>query len=1046
MGAGPGSLYEPAPWLIVRTPLLPAAGPELTSPPNSRDSLADPRALRALAIASPDLLEALQRPEANARDTARAELKLVRYLIRMRTRPTPYGACAAVSLAAWGEHTTLSVRNDRDRIRTRPDMGWLTELCLALDNDSATRTESRWTVNPLAVEHHGRLRLADGRADGLGSVRLTAAVREVLRAARHPVPYPRLHQHLLDHTSGSPEQVDRLLAELWEQHLLVTDLRARLTTADPADDLCRRLAARPSCARTAEKLAGLLAEMSGFDSAPPAEAPARGRSITQRARGIHPVTGPVFQTDMARPLGGDQVSASVGEACAQAAELLLRMSPRPLGSPDLSAYRSAFIARYGQDREVPVLEVLDEHTGIGPLGHEHASRRSGVPESDARRARVLTDLALGALRDREHVVELTDTALEELQTWNPTPVLAPVSLELSAFVAATSAEAVDRGDFLVVVGPNLGANSAGRSLGRFADLLAPRGTEALRSLAEAEYRARPDAGTQAEVVYLPVSHRMANVVVRPASCDHEIVLDVPAGVPARQTVLLDDILVSVRDNRFHLRSGSLDIALRPTARHMLNVRQAPAVCRFLDEVSRDGSPEFTPFDWGPAAAFPFLPRVQYGRIVLSPARWLLRSAVDGSDGWTADDTAFAGHVTTWRAAWSVPPRLYLTMADNRLLLDLDDPRQIEQLRAEARSGRAEQLVFQEALPDTTAAWIPGAGGLFMSEIVVPLVLHPTPTSPEPARTAALARRTRRGNGRPASIRDRTRLPGGNWLFAKLYCDPDQENFLLTGPLTQLCEMAEVSGLAEQWFFIRYADPDPHLRVRWKGNPDVLTRYLLPEVTRFTSRLADEGLVSRLVIDTYERELERYGGTEGTDTSEEVFCADSRAVMRLLAHHTDAARPSDDLAELIVVTIDDLLAGLGLGAEDRGHWYSDQVRQHPAEARHQAGDDYRARQKRLRALLGSPQGPALLGDAVVEILRQRRSELARAGARLAELEAAGRLSVPRNRLLASYVHLHCNRLLTGGYPTEERLLQILQRTRKGLGVEPVTSGTRDQRSP
>jgi thiopeptide-type bacteriocin biosynthesis protein len=80
----------------------------------------------------------------------------------------------------------------------------------------------------------------------------------------------------------------------------------------------------------------------------------------------------------------------------------------------------------------------------------------------------------------------------------------------------------------------------------------------------------------------------------------------------------------------------------------------------------------------------------------------------------------------------------------------------------------------------------------------------------------------------------------------------------------------------------------------------------------------------------------------------------------------------------------------------------------------------------------------MGDAVVETLRQRRSALARAGARLAELEAGGRLSVPRNRLLASYIHLHCNRLLTGGYPTEERLLQILQRTRKGLSVEPVTS--------
>src|SRR5262249_40118408 len=160
-----------------------------------------------------------------------------------------------------------------------------------------------------------------------------------------------------------------------------------------------------------------------------------------------------------------------------------------------------------------------------------------------------------------------------------------------------------------------------------------------------------------------------------------------------------------------------------TARHMLNTHRAPAVCRFLDEVSRAGSPHFTPFDWGPAAGFPVLPRVQYGRIVLAPARWLLRLAVDRPAGWTSNRAAFATRLTEWRGEWSVPARVYLTMADNRLLLDLDDPDQVEQLRTEARSARAGSLLLQEALPDTVDSWVPGTDGFFVSEIVVPLVLR-----------------------------------------------------------------------------------------------------------------------------------------------------------------------------------------------------------------------------------------------------------------------------------------------------------------------------------
>jgi hypothetical protein len=49
--------------------------------------------------------------------------------------------------------------------------------------------------------------------------------------------------------------------------------------------------------------------------------------------------------------------------------------------------------------------------------------------------------------------------------------------------------------------------------------------------------------------------------------------------------------------------------------------------------------------------------------------------------------------------------------------------------------------------------------------------------------------------------------------------------------------------------------------------------------------------------------------------------------------------------------------------------------------------------------------------------------------------------PRSRALddlagASYVHLHCNRLLGGYAAIEQRVLQLLRRTREGLARAPV----------
>src|SRR5947209_13740613 len=97
-------LYEPLDTVLVRAPLLPierflTLGPSPdTSPPDDigldQDAgLAprDPLVLAALALGSPTLLQALERGAPAPRQAARLQGKLLRFLIRMSTRPTPYG-------------------------------------------------------------------------------------------------------------------------------------------------------------------------------------------------------------------------------------------------------------------------------------------------------------------------------------------------------------------------------------------------------------------------------------------------------------------------------------------------------------------------------------------------------------------------------------------------------------------------------------------------------------------------------------------------------------------------------------------------------------------------------------------------------------------------------------------------------------------------------------------------------------------------------------------------------------------------------------------
>jgi hypothetical protein len=117
--------YEPLDWVLVRSPLLPVErylwlGSEgrMESETEQPEAVRDPVVRRAIAVASPSLFEQLGRPPASSSALRRWRLAVLRYLVRMSTRPTPYGLNAAVSLARWGAETDLEL-GSREVVRAR---------------------------------------------------------------------------------------------------------------------------------------------------------------------------------------------------------------------------------------------------------------------------------------------------------------------------------------------------------------------------------------------------------------------------------------------------------------------------------------------------------------------------------------------------------------------------------------------------------------------------------------------------------------------------------------------------------------------------------------------------------------------------------------------------------------------------------------------------------------------------------------------------------------------------------------------------------------
>ncbi|WP_037864935.1 thiopeptide-type bacteriocin biosynthesis protein, partial [Streptomyces sp. NRRL S-340] len=274
--------------------------------------------------------------------------------------------------------------------------------------------------------------------------------------------------------------------------------------------------------------------------------------------------------------------------------------------------------------------------------------------------------------------------------------------------------------------------------------------------------------------------------------------------------------------------------------------------------------------------------------------------------------------------------------------------------------------------------------------------EPGPTAPDPEPPVAEARSVPappaahhagrppaagRAVRRPAALR--AELPGGEWLYAKLYVPAALQRDVLVRHLPTLlrADLLDEAG-ADRWFFLRYADPDPHLRLRVHGTPEGLWPVFLPALREWAEALREAGLMDRLVLDTYEPETERYGGPRALPEAERVFAADSATVLGQLA--TPAAE--SDAAPGIL----HILTCLGAPAEAL-EWLSG------PEVLARRADVSRADKQAVAYALtptGAPQAPPAW--------RSRSAALDRLRAVLA----------PRSRasVALSLAHLHCNRLL------------------------------------
>ncbi|QBD82911.1 hypothetical protein EPA93_45900 [Ktedonosporobacter rubrisoli] len=382
---------------------------------------------------------------------------------------------------------------------------------------------------------------------------------------------------------------------------------------------------------------------------------------------------------------------------------------------------------------------------------------------------------------------------------------------------------------------------------------------------------------------------------------------------------------------------------------------------------------------------------------------------------------------TWREKWSVPRYVYLGEFDHRLLLDLECQEQAEILRMDLQKiKQGKSVVLQEGLPEPRHAWLEGPEGHYMPELVISLALR------QPRKALKVDKIATSTISLNTFNQQRLYPPGSEWLYVKLYCAPSLQNDLIAGPIRTFAQEALKRGLAEDWYFLRYADPDPHIRVRFRGNATVLMHQLTPELSRWATQLMMDGPCLKFTFDVYEREIERYGGPGGMLAAEAFFAADSITTAEFL-YLLSARIVTLERIVLAVLSIDTLLAQLGLTPVKRLQWCRER-----AQSRSASGAAYRHYKAQLRALLGAPAALSTLagGEHIEKIFSSQNVSMIRIAQQLAEAASQQELSQSLTGIYSSFVHMHCNRLLGLKREEEQMAYHLHRRIREGLEKAPL----------
>jgi lantibiotic biosynthesis protein len=839
---------------VLRTPLL-RLNKLVTNELDLIKAFKEPILREALYTASKDMYnELLSLERGEHKDKGKKDkilIGLYKYYTRLCTRPTPFGLFAGLNIGDFGAKTDIVLGN-RISLNLRLDMDLVCELYYILNKQTSLYKWLTFYPNNSLYKVRGQWRYVEyqfkdnaQRYHNLVSVDDNEALSVIIEASKSGLAYQELLEILLNYDVEEHTAVT-YLNELIKSQVLFSNLYPSVSGDEYQTILFEILEGMPE--ERYNKLSSTIRAILKNDEASIID---KILLIKEEFLSFDETINPknIIQIDLYKDVDNCTMEEDVVRKASDVLRVVTHLTPQSKKTTALERFKLAFYERY-ESQFLPLSVVMDTDIGIGYRNAvtavtPYVNPGLTIPEKEIYSLKL--KLYSRAIRENAKSVEITKLDLKEIE--NDTTISKADSFYVLGNVL------IDKKGNKIFRYRSGGGISVLNMLGRFGHL-SKEIKDLCAKIADTESDNYPNA-VLAEIVHLPQG-RIGNVVTRPHYRKYEIPYLSNATVPSQFQIPVEDILVGIVNSKIVLYSKTLEKEVIPrlASAHNFENDSLP-IYHFLCDLQRQGIQSGFFWSWDELYQADFLPRVTYEGNILSSARWNFDTKPFQTIDFDTQSEAFYKMVSTMK----FPDQVILPEGDNELYINLKT--RLGALTFLKNCKKKSKMVVEEFIYEE----FEGVDG-YSNEIIVPFINRKS--NENVLKNFAYVDDE---NGRILS-------PLSEWIFFKIYTGKKYMEELLTKTLPTLISTLREQNIISKWFFIRYADPKDHLRLRFHLTKTDNRNLLLLMVNNSLQELISNKLIWDLQICTYKREFERYGA-ETMKYCESIFFHNSELVINIL---------------------------------------------------------------------------------------------------------------------------------------------------------------------